>query len=56
MPGYTLKPDMRLGRPIQIQAGQRATCRGPAVVGPILAFFPRDGWRRFDCVETLEFG
>ena len=55
-PGFALKPDMRLGRPIQIQAGLRATCRDPAVAGPILAFFPGHGWRRFDCVETLEFG
>ena len=55
-PGFALKPDMRLGRPIQIQAGLRATCRDPAVAGPILAFFPGYGWRRFDAVETTAFG
>lgn len=49
-PGYKLKPELNLGRPIHIVHGLRAESTDADVVGSVVAMIRGYGWRCFDKV------
>ena len=55
-PGYTLRPEKQLGKPINIIAGLRATSTDANVSGPVTAMIRGKGWETFEKVFTPQIG